>query len=58
MICLYVLQKWQSLWEQQIGNKLHHLKPHIGRWLLNLPSTQCEEVVLVCLHNGYYHFIH
>ena len=49
VIRLFTIRSWQGLWDQQVGNKLSYLKPHIGLSKSSMRSNRREEFVLTCL---------
>lgn len=60
-ICQFIggaLQTWWSLWDQQGGNKVHHWKPDIGLWQLNLHANHHKEVMLAHLPIGHCSLTH
>ena len=42
----YILEKWQTSWNNSIGNKLLDIKPTIGEYQSVVPNIRREEVVL------------
>ena len=45
----YVLDQWQTSWNNSIGDKSHEIKPTIGEHQSVVPNIRKEEVVLVRL---------
>ena len=41
----YILEEWQTSWNNSIGNKLLDIKPTIGEYQLNVRNIRREEVV-------------
>ena len=49
----YILNKWQILWNNSVGNKLFEIKPVIGQSQTVVRNIRQEEVVLARLHIGH-----
>ena len=54
----YILDQWQSSWNNSIGNKLLEIKPTIGEHQSIVRSIRKEEVVLARLCLGHTRFTH
>ena len=48
----YILNKWQILWNNSVGNKLFEIKPVIGQSQPVVRNVRQEEVVLARLRIG------
>ena len=46
----YILEEWQTSWNNSIGNKLLDIKPTIGEYQSVVRNIRKEEVVLARLH--------
>ena len=54
----YILDQWQTSWNNSIGNKLLEIKPIIGEHQPVVRNIRKEEVVLARLHLGQFQDIH
>ena len=54
----YVLDQWQTLWNNSIGNKLLEIKPTIGEHQSVAQNIRKEEVVLARLRLGHTRVTH
>ena len=54
----YILNKWQSLWNNSVGNKLFEIKPVIGQSQPVARNVRQEEVVLARLLIGHTRITH
>ena len=54
----YILEEWQTLWNNNIGNKLLVIKPAIGEYQSVVRNNRKEEVVLVRLRLGHTRVTH
>ena len=54
----YILDQWQSSWNNSIGNKLLEITPTIGEHQSVVRNIRKEEVVLACLCLGYTRVTH
>ena len=52
------MDKWQTSWNNSIGNKLLDIKPTIGEYQSVVPSFRKEEVVLARLRLGHTRVTH
>ena len=48
----YILEEWQTSWNNSIGNKLLDIKPTIGKYQSVVRNIRREEVVLARLRLG------
>ncbi|MBJ4999867.1 RNAse HI domain-containing protein, partial [Salmonella enterica subsp. enterica serovar Hadar] len=58
IICSFIRQTWQTVWDAQVHNKLHQLKPSLGLWQSSLRSNRRQEVVLARLRIGHCRLTH
>ena len=49
----YILEEWQTSWNNSIGNKLLDIKPTIGEYQSVVRNIRKEEVVLARLRLGH-----
>ena len=49
----YIVNKWQQIWNNSVGNKLFEIKPVIGQSQPVVRNVRQEEVVLACLRIGH-----
>ena len=49
----YILEEWQTSWNNSIGNKLPNIKPTIGEYQSVVRNTRRKEVVLARLCLGH-----
>ena len=54
----YILNKWQILWNNSVGNKLFEIKPVIGQSQPVVRNVRQEEVVLARLRIGHTRITH
>ena len=54
----YILQEWQTSWNNSIGNKLLDIKPTIGEYQSVVRNIRREEVVLARLRLGHTRVTH
>ena len=54
----YILNKWQILWNNSVGNKLFEIKPVIGQSQPVVRNVRQEEVVLAHLRIGHTRITH
>ena len=54
----YILEEWQTSWNNSIGNKLHDIKPTIGEYQSVVRNIRREEVVLARLRLGHTRVTH
>ena len=54
----YILEEWQTLWNNSIGNKLLDIKPTIGEHQSVVRNIRKEEVVLARLRLGHTRVTH
>ena len=54
----YILEEWQTLWNNSIGNKLFDIKPTIGEHQSVVRNIRKEEVVLARLRLGHTRVTH
>ena len=54
----YVLDQWQTSWNNSIGNKLLEIKPTIGEHQSVVRNIRKEEVVLALLRLGHTRVTH
>ena len=54
----YIVNKWQLLWNNSIGNKLFEIKPVIGQFQQVVRNVRQEEVVLARLRIGHKRITH
>ena len=54
----YILNKWQILWKNSVGNKLFEIKPVIGQSQPVVRNVRQEEVVLARLRIGHTRITH
>ena len=54
----YILDQWQTSWNNSIGNKLLEIKPTIGEHQSVVQNIQKEEVVSARLHLGHTRVTH
>ena len=54
----YILDKWQILWNNSVGNKLFEIKPVLGQSHPVVRNVRQEEVVLVRLRIGHTRITH
>ena len=54
----YILEEWQTLWNNSIGNKLLDIKPTIGEYQSVVRNIRKEEVVLARLSLGHTRVTH
>ena len=54
----YILEEWQTSWNNSIGNKLHDIKPTIGEYQSVVRIIRREEVVLARLRLGHTRVTH
>ena len=54
----YIVNKWQLLWNNSIGNKLFEIKPVIGQSQPVVRNVRQEDVVLACLRIGHTRITH
>ena len=54
----YILNKWQILWNNSVGNKLFEIKPVIGQSQTVVRNIRQEEVVLARLRIGHTRITH
>ena len=54
----YILEEWQTSWNNSIGNKLLDIKPTIGEYQSVVRNIRREEVVLARLHLGHTRVTH
>ena len=57
-IIRYILNKWQILWNNSVGNKLFEIKPVIGQSQPVVRNVRQEEVVLARLRIGHTRITH
>ena len=58
LINRYILNKWQILWNNSVGNKLFEIKPVIGQSQPVVRNVRQEEVVLARLRIGHTRITH
>ena len=51
-ISKYILEEWQTSWNNSIGNKLLDIQPTIGEYQSVVPNIRREEVILARLSLG------
>ena len=54
----YILDEWQTLWNNSIGNKLLDIKPTIGEYQSIVRNIRKEEVILARLRLGHTRVTH
>ena len=54
----YILEEWQTSWNNSIGNKLLDIKPTIGEYQSVVRNIRREEVVLARLRLGHTRVTH
>ena len=54
----YILEEWQTLWNNSIGNKLLDIKPTIGEHQSVVRTIRKEEVILARLRIGHTRVTH
>ena len=54
----YILDQWQTSWNNSIGNKLREIKPTIGEHQSVVRNLRKEEVVLARLRLGHTRVTH
>ena len=54
----YIVNKWQLLWNNSVGNKLFEIKPVIGQSQPVVRNVRQEEVVLARLRIGHTRITH
>ena len=54
----YILNKWQILWNNSVGNKLFEIKPVIGQSQPVVRNVRQDEVVLARLRIGHTRITH
>ena len=54
----YILEEWQTSWNNNIGNKLLDIKPTIGEYQSVVQNIRREEVVLARLRLGHTRVTH
>ena len=54
----YLFNKWQSVWDSAIHNKLHSIKPILSEWWPAYRMNRKEEVVLTRLRIGHSYATH
>ena len=54
----YILEEWQTSWNNSIGNKLLDIKPTIGEYQSVVRNIRKEEVVLARLRLGHTRVTH
>ena len=54
----YILEEWQTSWNNSIGNKLLDIKPTISEYQSVVPNIRREEVVLARLYLVHTRFTH
>ena len=54
----YILEEWQTSWNNSIGNKLLEMKPTIGKYQSVVQNIRKEEIVLARLRLGYTRVTH
>ena len=54
----YILEEWQTSWNNSIGNKLHDIKPTFGEYQSVVRIIRREEVVLARLRLGHTRVTH
>ena len=54
----YILEEWQTSWNNNIRNKLLDIKPSIGKYQSVVQNIRKEEVVLARLHLGHTRVTH
>ena len=57
-ISQYILSTWQDNWNGAVVNKLHSVKPVLGKLAVLLQLHGKDEVVLCCAHIGHIHLTH
>ena len=57
-ILQYCRFKWQSIWDNEIDNKLHCIQPELGLWPHSFQKRRREEVVLARCRIGHTHLTH
>ena len=55
---VYILEEWQTSWNNSIGNKLLDIKPTIGEYQSVVRNIRREEVVLARLRLGHTRVTH
>ena len=58
LINKYILEEWQTSWNNSIGNKLLDIKPTIGEYQSVVRNIRREEVVLARLRLGHTRVTH
>ena len=58
MAKLKLRQRWQSLWDTQVGNKLHCVKPKVNKWESSFHKRRKYEVTVARLRIGHCNFSH
>ena len=53
-----VVGKWQSVWDDCVGNKLHFIKPDVSKWDSSCDAVRKYEVLLTRLRIGHTRFTH
>ena len=53
-----IRHRWQIAWDRQTENKLHSIKPKLGRWDSSFHKRRKTEVTLARLRIGHCHFSH
>ena len=51
----YLFNKWQSVWDTAVDNKLHSIKPILSEWRPAYRTDRKEEFVLTRLRIGHSH---
>ena len=54
----YIRSQWQSLWDLEVRNKLHAIKPRVGYWASSFHRDRHKEVVLARLRMGHTRHTH
>ena len=54
----YILNNWQTSWNNSVGNKLYDIKPNIGSSQPVVRNIQLEEVVLASIRIGHTRITH
>ena len=54
----YILEEWQTSWNNSIGNKLLDIKPTVVEYQSVVQNIRKEEVVLARLHLGHTRVTH
>jgi ribonuclease HI len=58
LVQLYSLNKWQQSWDLEVHNKLHSIKPQLGKTVFRGSLSRREERILHRLRIGHSHYTH